>query len=121
MTAEKVTGFLAGGFSFPLEAEGLFQQVITQGETTFLNPIDKLVTEASPEWLRPHADRLVAPMMQASLPGIHTDADPIGWMRLEVWKGMRDMLMEHRMLEEAVEIDAACTVQCLQAVCGGSR
>ena len=60
-------------------------------------------------------------MMQASLPSIHTDADPIGWMRLEVWKGMRDMLVEHGMLEEAVEIDAVYTMQFPQAVYGGSR
>jgi NitT/TauT family transport system substrate-binding protein len=58
-------------------------------------------------------------MMDASVPLIHTGEDQIGWMRAEVWQGMRDILLEQGILDEPVDLDTVYTMEFLESIYGG--
>lgn len=58
--SEELADLRVEGFNFPLEAEGAFQRVTSQGETILFERLAELVAEALPTRLRAHADRLVA-------------------------------------------------------------
>jgi NitT/TauT family transport system substrate-binding protein len=70
------------------------------------------------EYAREADAEIQTQMMEASVPLVHTGEDHIGWMRAEVWDGMHDMLLEHGVLDEPVEVDEVYTIEFLQKVYG---
>jgi len=60
-------------------------------------------------------------MMETQMPLIHTGQDQIGWMRAEVWQGMHDILLEHGLLDEPLDLDEVYTMEFLQKVYGGEE
>ena len=60
-----------------------------------------------------------AQMMSASMPLIHTGEDHIGWMRLEIWQAMYDILLEQGMLDKALNVDEVYTMKFLQQIYEG--
>lgn len=58
-------------------------------------------------------------MMETQTPLIHTGEDQIGWMRAAVWEGMLDLMLEHGLLDEQVDLDKVYTMEFLQKVYAG--
>ena len=55
-------------------------------------------------------------VMLASLPLIHTGEDQVGWMRADLWDGMHQILLEHGILDEVVDLDKVYTMEFLQKI-----
>jgi NitT/TauT family transport system substrate-binding protein len=50
-----------------------------------------------------------ARMMEAQTPLVHTGEVSLGWMRPGTWQAMHDLLLEHGILDGAVDLDHAYT------------
>lgn len=47
--------------------------------------------------------------MEASIPLIDTGSHPIGWMESELWQNMHDILLEQRLIDEAIDVSPVYT------------
>lgn len=59
---------------------------------------------------------LQARMMEASVPLIHTGFDQIGWMQVDIWQSMHDILLDQGLLRAALDIGQVFTMEHLEAV-----
>lgn len=51
-------------------------------------------------------------------PLVHTGEDYIGWMRQSVWQDMHDMLLEHELIKQPVDIQEVYTMKFLNEIYG---
>lgn len=59
-------------------------------------------------------------MIEASIPLVYTGYDEIGWMRAEIWEGMRAILAQQGLLVGTVTPEEAFTTQFLDEIYGGA-
>jgi len=62
--------------------------------------------------------QLVAAMMEAQLPLVHTGEDYIGWMKPEDWQAMYNLLLDYDLLTEPFDVNKAYTMQFLNGIYG---
>jgi NitT/TauT family transport system substrate-binding protein len=56
--------------------------------------------------------------MTASIPLVNTGEDHIGWMKPEVWAGMKQTLSEQGILTAALDVEQVYTLQFLNEIYG---
>jgi len=44
-------------------------------------------------------------MHDASIPLVHTGNRPIGWMDIEAWQAMQDILLEQAIINTSIDLD----------------
>lgn len=79
----------------------------------------EMAVEMTMRYAREDDPAMQAQMMSASMPLIHTGEDHIGWMRLEIWQAMYDILLEQGMLDKALNVDEVYTMKFLQQIYEG--
>ena len=62
--------------------------------------------------------QLLAAMMEAQLPLVHTGEDYIGWMKPEDWQAMYNILQDNDLLTNPFDINQAYTMQFLKGIYG---
>lgn len=60
-------------------------------------------------------------MMDALVPLVHTGEDSIGWMKVEDWRQMHDILLQQGILPKALDVDSVFTMDFLEKINKGSN
>jgi len=59
--------------------------------------------------------------MKATIPLVHTGEEHIGWMRADVWEGMRGILLEQGLLDKPVNVADVYTMEFLEKIYSQER